>query len=423
MVTVGGSRAPGVIRVLTAVGLLGAVVFLVMFEGSPGGGTRVEAQAPAAGPGFGDPLPGLTAAQRQRFLDGKDAFEEEEGAADGLGPVFNDISCVACHDSPASGGGSTVITTRFGRFANGRFDPLINRGGPVIQRQGIVGLGGFQFQGEVVPSQANRVAGRRATQVFGFGLVDAVPDLEFHLLALIQAAFFPEQAGEPNIVLDQRTGRRVVGKFGWKSGVANLLNFSGDAYKEEMGITTPGWVRDDDGRLIDEENAPQGRAEQLRFDPVPGTDEPDIADVIAFADFMMLLAPPPRGPITAAVRRGEPLFTNLGCAVCHVPTLVTGRNTINALDRVEFHPYSDFLLHDMGSLGDGIVQGTGRGPQMRTAPLWGLRVQPFFLHDGRAATVEQAILLHRGQGQPARNRFNDLTRRQKDDLLAFLNSL
>ena len=422
----GGVRGARLARPALAVTLAAAALVLAVLDWGPRDARfAARAQEPGAlgGTRFGDPLPGLTAAQRQQFLDGKEAFEEVETADDGIGPVFNDVSCAACHNEPATGGGSSVLTTRFGRRASGRFDPLINKGGPVIQRQGILGLQGFQFQGEVVPPEANVVARRRATPVFGFGLVDAVPDSGYLALAQFQAIFTPATAGRANMVLDLRTGRTVVGKFGWKSGVANLLVFSGDAYKEEMGITTPGWVRDGDGRIIDEENAPQGDASLLRFNPVASPNEPDIEDVILFTDFMTLLAPPPRGPITAAVERGENHFLNIGCANCHVPTLRTGPNDVRALDRVNFHPYSDFLIHDMGSLGDGIEQGTGRGRDMRTQPLWGLRTQPFFLHDGRAATVEQAILGHAGQGAASRNRFRDLTRRQKDDLLAFLNSL
>lgn len=398
-----------------------ALALLLVFMLSGVSGT-LTAQ-PKGGPKFGDPLPGLTAAQRQRFFTGKEAFEEIEGVADGIGPVFNDVSCVACHNGEATGGGNAILSTRIGAIIDGRFDPLVRFGGPTIQTQGIIGLQGFQFAGEFIPPEATIVARRRAPPIFGLGLVDAVPDETFVNIAIIQHFLFPETAGRPNIVRNLRTGHPVVGRFGWKAGLGSLFDFSADAYKDEMGITVGGFIRTEDGRTIGEENAPQGLTQLLAFNPVASPNEPDDEDLVLFTDFMKFLAPPPRGQVTAAVRRGEAIFLSIGCANCHVPTLRTGHNEVHALNHVTFHPYSDFLLHDMGSLGDGIVQNRGRGSDMRTAPLWGLRTQPSFLHDGRASTIEDAILMHEGQGQPSRERFSDLPPARKQSLLAFLNSL
>lgn len=382
------------------------------------------AQPPGpGGPAFGDPLPGLTAAELSRFHAGKHAFEEVEGDADGIGPVFNGRSCAECHNGEATGGGNAILSTQIGKMTNGRFDPLVRFGGPTIQTQGIVGLNGFQFAGEVVPPQATIVARRRATQLFGFGLVDAVPDLAYMRMAFEQHLFRPETAGIPNFVRNLRTGDYVVGKFGWKAQVGSVFDFSADAYKDEMGITVPGFIRTSDGRTISEENAPQGNAALLRFNPVASPNEPDVEDIDLFTDFISFLAPPPRGPQNATTRAGELVFNQIGCANCHVPTLRTGRHAVRALDRVEFHPYSDFLLHDMGSLGDGIENGNSTGRQMRTAPLWGLPTQPAFLHDGRAATIPDAILMHEGQGSGARNRYRDLNATKRQQLLVFLNSL
>ena len=372
---------------------------------------------------FGDPLPGLTADERARFEAGKVAFEEVEGVFDGVGPVFNRDSCVACHDSQATGGGSDILSTRVGTRVDGRFDPLLGRGGPVIQTMGIGGLNGYVFAGEQIPAEATIVARRRAPQTFGLGLVDSVPDVFFWGLALQQGLLSPESAGRPNVVTDLRTGRRRVGRLGWKAAVPNLTNFSGDAYKEEMGITTPGWLPDDDGRLIDDENPPQGDAALLEYNPIGDPNESDIEDVVLFTDFMTFLAPPPRGPITADVRKGEKLFAAIGCADCHVPALYTGHHASRALRYRKVAAYSDFLLHDMGELGDGIEQGQAHGTEMRTAPLWGLRTQPNFLHDGRASTPEEAVLQHKGQGSYSRDRFQRLSQRDREGLLAFLNSL
>ncbi len=390
------------------------------------------AQSPLA---FGDPLPGLTADELARFEAGKESFEEVEAVADGIGPVFNDVSCVACHNGSATGGGSSILSGRFGTITNGRFDPLLDQGGPVLQRLGIGMIGDVNFVGEVFPPEASIVAERRAIQTFGLGLVDAVPDQTFVALWLWQRFTAPQQAGRPNRVTDLRTGRLRVGRFGWKAQLSTLFDFSGDAYKEEMGITVAGhsdpdnpgtilpFFPDDDGRLLSEENPPQGDESQLVANPVGDPNEPDDEDLVLFTDFMTFLAPPPRGPVTLQTAQGSQLFNEIGCAVCHVPTLVTGVNPSAALNHRVFQPYSDFLLHDMGSLGDGIEQGTARGSEMRTAPLWGLRGQPFFLHDGRAATIEAAIREHRGQGQAANTRFRRLNVRERAALIAFLESL
>ena len=144
----------------------------------------------------------------------------------------------------------------------------------------------------------------------------------------------------------------------------------------------------------------------------------------ALTDFMTMLAAPPRGTITKDVTAGEEVFAEIGCARCHLPTIQTGPSPVAALDLTTFHPYSDFLLHDMGSLGDGIGQGDASGREMRTTPLWGIRSATRFLHDGSAGTVTAAILRHDGQGRASRDRFAwQLGPRRTELLLAFLRSL
>ena len=283
-----------------------------------------------------------------------------------------------------------------------------------MQDHGIGAVDGFSFGPEVVPADANVVAQRRTTPLFGLGLVDATPDDTIRAIAAKQARSTPETAGTVAVVANLVTGKESVGKFGWKNVNPSLLQFSADAYLNEMGITSP---------LFPNENCPQGRCSDLAFNPVPALNDADGADVLAFASFMMFLAPPPRAPQTAQTLAGERVFNSIGCAVCHMPTLVTGPNAVGALDGVEYHPYSDFLLHDMGSLGDGIVQGDASGKQMRTAPLWGLRVATSLLHDGRAETPLEAILAHDGQGRRARDCFKALDARDRAALLAFLDSL
>lgn len=399
--------------------------------------TGARAQAP---PAAGDPLPGLRPAERTRFDAGKAQFIAEEGADEGVGPVFNATSCVTCHAGPAPGGSSQVFATRIGLRTRAGFDPLLSLGGPTVQVEGIGEVPGVTFVGEVVPPRANVVAKRRSNPIFGLGLVDAVPDRTFLELAAMQTSQAPAIAGRPNLVRDLRTGRTTVGRFGWKAQVGSLYDFAADAYKDEMGVTTAGFTRPGavdvngsplvfpffrsaDGRSVSEENPPQGKAALLQFDPIPGPDEPDDEDVIQLADFMTLLAPPTARQATPVTLRGQAIFARIGCASCHTPTLVTGPNAVAALNQRTFHPYSDFLLHNMGTLGDGIESADAKGADMRTTPLWGLSGLPFYLHDGRAKTIEQAIRLHDGQGKAAAKRFNALTDASRVALLEFLKSL
>jgi CxxC motif-containing protein (DUF1111 family) len=389
------------------------------------------AQSPAD---FGDPIPGLTAEQQAQFAAGKDEFEEEETIEEGLGPVFNNVSCAACHSRPAIGGDTGIRETRFGRTRrgkadddkdhqdehnendgnprreDGKFDPMKKFGGSLLQSRGI----GDACVGETVPPDAHIVARRKTTPLFGLGLVDHVLDSTLEQLANAQKEMAREVAGRPAIVDDVATGKKMVGRFGWKAQVATLQTFSGEAYLNEMGITNP---------LFPKENAPQGNKSLLKVCDTVADPEDDGTGVQGFTDFMTLLAPPPRGPITPQVQAGEAVFTQIGCAICHHPTLTTGASDIAPLSQVTFHPFSDFLLHDMGSLGDGIEQGDASGSEMRTAPLWGLRVRETFLHDGRASTVNDAILAHDGQGLSARIQFTQLNSVDMEALIAFLKSL
>jgi CxxC motif-containing protein (DUF1111 family) len=375
------------------------------------------ALVPSSGPSppdFGQPLAGLTADQLARFEAGKDEFAQVETVPEGLGPVFNDVSCATCHSVPAVGGGSSRLETRFGaRLANGQFDPLSQFGGSLIQEQGIGLAGECEYLAEVVPPEATIVAKRRTTPLFGLGLVDAVPDATFWALSLAERLNGDRTSGAVSVVTNLATGKQAVGKLGWKGQNPSLFQFAGDAYVNEMGITSP---------MFPSENCPGGDCDSLSCNPMSDVND-DGEGVDAFTDFMTFLAPPPRGPINGAALVGEHQFQNLGCDNCHIATLRTGRNTVAALDRVTFHPYSDFLLHDMGSLGDGITQNRATGRLMRTAPLWGLRKIETFLHDGRATTLEQAILAHDGQARRSRDRFIRLTSWEKAQLYSFLKSL
>ena len=365
---------------------------------------------------YGEPLPSVTAEERDSFLDGKDAFRKQESVGSGLGPVFNQPVCTQCHDSPpAIGGTNQRLETRYGlRLPDGGFDPLTEKGGTLLHDHGIGPVQGFTFAAEVVPPEANVVAPRRTQPVFGLGLVDATPDPVFLALAEAQAREAPGAAGRAAIVIDLSTGRPAVGRFGWKANVPTLFQFSGDAALNEMGITSPQFPG---------EVCPQGDCSVLAYNPVPTLNDPEGVDIARFTAFMRFLGPPPAPVLAGQVQRGSEVFATVGCAVCHVPTLITGPSSTAARDRVAYHPYSDFLLHDMGALGDGIDQGDARGGEMRTQPLWGLSFQGRLLHDGRAVTIPAAIAAHDGQGAGARDRFAALGEEDRTALLAFLAAL
>ena len=375
--------------------------------------TRAPRRRPAT---FGDPLAGLTATQAAAFADGRTEFVTAEKVDEGLGPVFNERSCQACHNAPALGGASPRAVTRIATRTNGLFDPLTQFGGSLLQDHAIGPADGSPnaFQPERVPREATLVVRRRTTPLFGLGFVDATPDATFVALAADQAARGDGTAGHLAMVQNIAAGMVTVGKFGWKAQVPTLHQFAGDAYLNEMGITSPEFPN---------ENCPRGNCAELAFNPMPALN--DTGDgVKAFEAFMRLLAAPPRADETPDANDGERMFERIGCDSCHVATLQTGRSDVAALDRKTYHPYSDFLLHDMGALGDGIEQGAAAAREMRTAPLWGLRVlPPVYLHDGRARTLDDAILAHDGQARASRDRFTRLDPQSRVKLLAFLRSL
>lgn len=370
---------------------------------------------------YDNPLVGLTAAQLALFDEGREGFLEEEDAEDGLGPVFNGNSCAFCHTQGAVGGASEQFVTRFGlRKADGTFDPLAQFGGSLIQAQGIGAVSpGCVFNAETVPAAANVTTKRLTTPLFGLGLVDAVLDSTFKNLAADEYYYYPPTAGRAHLVPNPPAGKNTVGKFGWKGQVPSLLVFAADAYLNEMGITSS---------IFPQDNCPNGDCTLLAAcDPVPDAngpeDEGDV-DMLKFRDFMQLHGPPPRGPQSWQTDDGDFYFDWIYCTDCHTPTLKTGSNPIAALSNKTFHPYSDFLLHDMGSLGDGIEQNGAKGTEMRTAPLWGAAVRTRFLHDGRADSIDAAIRAHTGQGKESRDLYvNYLYEDERQALVAFIKSL
>ena len=378
--------------------------------------------APVAGQGAaprpGDPLPGITAREFDAFRVGLNAFTGVETVDEGLGPAFNGTSCGACHSVPAIGGISPMAEVRAGhRDADGTFRALDAAGNTLFHT---FSLPNHVCQ-PVLPPDANVIARRMPIPLFGAGLIEAIPDDTLLALADPLDRNRDGSAGRASVVIDAATGERRVGRFGWKAQVATLLTFSGDAYRNEMGITNDVFpselaygIHPDRMKACDVSPDPEDKP-----DPVTG-----LRDIDHFTAFMKFLAPVARGPIDDAVRDGERVFAAIGCAACHVPALTTGTSANPLFDRRTVPLYSDLLLHRIGT-GDGIKQSdsTASPDEMRTPALWGLRVRRPLLHDGSAATIEDAIARHAGEAQIAREGFIRLDERTRASLLAFLQSL
>ena len=370
----------------------------------------------------GDPLPGLGPGELDRFRRGREAFETAHTPETGLGPLFNDSSCNRCHNRKGVGGAGIQSALLAGRNEGGRFDPLREQGGPAFATSSItLEAEGRRLaprcalppDGEPVPAQANVVVRRRTTPLFGLGLVDATPDATFRALAEQQ---LPAIRGRAARVTELARGAPAVGKFGWKAQAPSLHQFAGLALSQELGITNPEFPG---------EQLPRGGMSALAAcDLVPELEE-DASGVQHLVDFLQLLAPVAALPVGPEARRGDQLFTAIGCDGCHTRSLRSGPSAIPALSEQSYAPYSDFLLHDMGELGDGIAEGDAQPREMRTAPLWGSRLNggARLLHDGRARSFEAAISAHDGQGAASRRAFAKLAEVDQRALLAFLAGL
>jgi len=375
-------------------------------------------------PRMGEPLAGLSGAQLQRFVDGQAEFDANLTLAEGLGPVFNDISCGTCHSFPATGGAGTKRVIRAGVAANGGnpFDPLDNLGGSLFQIEAI-----DPSIAEVVPAQADVVAQRVTPMSIGIGLLEAIDDADI-LANAAATPVDPSISGWVRMTQPFEGGPMRASKMGWKGGVATALSFSADASLNEMGLTN---------RFITTENAPQGDASLLAIwdsvadpedfpDPVTGLEKID-----RLADFQVLSAGPPQTPKSGMT--GEQVFEDIGCAGCHRsdPYITTAHVEGSVLSGVEVKPYSDFLVHDMGALGDDIVDGPSTEDEMMTRTLWGVGLRQALLHDGRhetsvlgfAGAIDATIQDHDGEAAFSRTNYNNLTQPEKDQLAAFLQSM
>lgn len=349
------------------------------------------------------PVPaGLDGPARQRYLQGISAFTRVEVAETGLGPAFNGASCAECHSHPTAGGSSNRTVTLFGRDEPDGFNPMTELGGPLLQAQ-VIRTDDCSLQHEATPK--NAVPRRRQTPpLYGVGLVETIP------AEVILANEDPDDADGDGISGRANRVRGELGRFGWKAEQLDLRTFVEKALVEEMGITSP---------RRPAEELPQGEISPC--DPVPDPED-DGTRVELLLDFLRLLPPPaPVRDEVADVGAGAGLFEASGCGSCHVASLPAGDNGLGA---TTVPLYSDLLLHDMGpALGDGVEAGVAGRNEFRTTPLWGIAQSGPYLHDGRADTIEKAIGLHEGEATGSRDRFLALSRGDRDQLLAFLETL
>ena len=457
-----------VVTLLLAAGI--ATPFLLRIQ--PVSSATPAARDPGirSGASAGNPLPGLTPGQLAMFNASKAAFMEAEDVGDGLGPTMNLDSCVGCHAYPTVGGSSPranpqmafaksvgaanvipsfialngpVREARFVKNADGSPDGGVHALFTIGGRTDAPGCTLAQPDFETAVANDN-VIFRIPTPLFGSGLIEQIPDsaIVANQVANASTKQLLGIRGRPNIVL---SGNAISGqpnlngndgtsaRFGWKAQNKSLLLFAGEAYNVEMGITNELFQTERD-------ETPQCQFAAMPNDVI-NTDAQTPADALSdidkFALFMRFLAPPVPSPTfpggAASINRGKSLFSAIGCAHCHTPTLTTANSSVAALSKKPVNLYSDLLIHDMGSgLADGVSQGQAGPSEFRTAPLWGLGQRIYFLHDGRTSDLLVAIRQHQSAGTRTQDaseanaviaNFNRLSEPDKQNLLNFLRSL
>ena len=417
----------------------------------------IPAQPPEAPTGFDNKTNGLVDGATHQADQAK--FEEVEQLSDGLGPLYNAQSCRECHQSPVSGAASQVSELRVGHLSHeGRFrnpEIPINHGSEIIKDRTLVNDRAIcpnaafpdkEIQERVPDTETIRTF-RLSVNLLGDGFVEAVADQTFVDLSREQCkSSHGKICGQVlNVPIVEAPGKMGVGRFGWKDQHASLLSFAGDAYLNEMGITNR-LQPDEITNLCNSVSEPND---------TPGPD--GLSDIDHFARFIRATKAPARDATLAAsatAQKGFALFEKVGCATCHVATLTTAAagTSINGgtftipptLGSTAFHPYSDFLMHNLGT-GDGILQVTpehyGRRVfqqmsgylskqdfessrnKIRTAPLWGVRLRPRLMHDGASLTLHDAIVRHAGEASQVIQRFEKLNGADQQAVIDFLKSL
>lgn len=371
------------------------------------------------------PLEGLTAEQVRAHFAGDGEFGRIFSREEGLGPIFVSNACESCHIGDGKGHPLKTLT-RFGRYEGNTWNPMLDRGGPQLQQRAISG-----YPPETVPPEATGVTRLLPPAVTGMGFLEAVPDAAILALADPDDADGDGISGVPNYVQPPEyftpqphhlpQNGLYIGRFGKKAAAIDLLRQVVTAYKEDMGVTS-----DFDPRENFNVQAGQFTGDEVAD---PEVSAATVGNVVFY--IRTLKTPPRRNESDPEVRAGETTFARIGCAGCHVPTLRTGYSDIAALREKEFHPYTDLLLHDMGpELDDAYTEGSALTSEWRTAPLWGIGLaedsqggRAFYLHDGRATTLEEAIEYHGGEAAGSRSAFRNLSPEEKEQLIKFLKSL
>ena len=361
------------------------------------------------------PVADLSAAEHIQFLKGDASFNNQVfNSSNGLGPLFVSTSCGSCHPGDGKGHPFTTLT-RFGQI-NETGNQFLKSGGPQLQHRSVPG-----FTPEQIPADATFSKFTPPANT-GLGFLDAVSDSDILLFADPNDLNGDGISGVPNWIelkeyVMPRDGSVVqngkyIGRFGKKAATYNLLQQTAQAYNQDIGITST--------------FEPTDTYSGVEIDPEISNQE--IQDVVFY--LKTLKAPIPRQANTD-VLTGKQLFLNVGCGGCHRPEMKTAITTIQSLSNKVFYPYTDLLLHDMGSgLDDGYTEGSAKTSEWRTPPLWGLGLSKnsqggeyFLLHDGRAKSIEEAIRLHGGEGTKSKESFESLPAGEKKKLISFLESL
>ncbi|MEX0891078.1 MAG: di-heme oxidoredictase family protein [Gemmatimonadota bacterium] len=401
------------------------LLFVACIASFAGGCDALITEAPLDADVLDAPLPGLTPGEMAVFIAGDEEFGRAFAPADGLGPLFTNVSCAACH----SGDGRGRPEPRFSNLVP-RVDPTVATAAghpfdaPVIQVKALPGA-----DPEVVP-EGIPVSLRLPPPVFGVGLIEAIPAAQILSRADPDDADEDGISGRPHWVTPPEWMPRhelpvgpgpYLGRFTRKGRASTIFEQVVDAYLNDMGITT-------DFLYAENRNVAAG-APTKAVDRVPDPELPtEVVTRVAF--YLRLLAPPAPGQMNPVRELGQELFGRVGCASCHTPKMTTGPHAVAALAHQPVPLYSDLLLHDMGpELADDVQDIDATGTEWRTAPLWGLRVarefldgELFLMHDGRARGIEEAVLFHGGEGNAARAAFMALPAADRRALVDFVGS-
>jgi len=413
---------------MTRVTFANAVLVATLLGGcqwlaTSGSGTPPTTSLGDSASSFVQPLPGLSDAQVAQYQRGRALFDHTFTPAEGLGPLFNNTSCKACHGFPNSGGASSELLTLIGGDSNGVPRTLKEKGGPVISDWAIAGIPREQF-----PLAVTAISKRTSPPTFGTGLLEAVATAD------LTAQLAPDSRKDSlGIRGKANSDGGAIGRFGWKAQTADMLSFTVTAANFEMGLSSPQRPYEFFPNLPPQFLASPSLYASVSFvasyfdqrgaaSASPDLTQAQVDDLTAFQRFQ---APPAPLPLSLQAKAGQATFQQLGCALCHTPQFKTSPNAIGIPSGLAVNCYSDLLLHDMGPLlDDGIrYQSAAKGSEWRTTPLWGLRFKQRYLHDGRTNSLEEAIMLHSGEGAKVAAAYQALGTSDRSALLAFLSSL